>query len=78
MLTGVGKFATGYFTIENPWLTGATFSFFHALNAINNAPATVLKRSRREINDYTEYVTGERPDGTFNLLTGLISKVSLL
>ncbi|HOL79235.1 MAG TPA: MFS transporter [Clostridiales bacterium] len=77
LLTGVGKFATGYFTIENPWLTGATFSFFHALNAVNNAPATVFEEElRREINDYTEYVTGERPDGTFNLLTGLISKVT--
>ena len=31
---------------------------------------------KREINDYTEYVTGERPDGTIGLITGLISKIT--
>lgn len=30
----------------------------------------------REINDYTEFVTGERPDGTINILTDLITKVT--
>lgn len=77
LLTGVGKFVTGYFTIGNSWLSGLTFGFFHSLNACNNAPASVFEAELgREINDYTEYMTGERPDGTFNLLTGLISKVT--
>ncbi|MCL1951630.1 MAG: hypothetical protein FWF60_02260, partial [Oscillospiraceae bacterium] len=30
----------------------------------------------REIGDYTEYMTGERPDGTIGLLLGLIGKVT--
>ena len=77
LLTGVGKFASGYFLIDKSWLCGLTFGLFHGLNACNNAPASVFEAELgREINDYTEYVTGERPDGTFGLLTGLISKVT--
>ncbi len=30
----------------------------------------------REIADYTEYVTGERPDGSIEVLTNLIGKVT--
>lgn len=77
LLTGVGKYVTGHFTIDNSWLCGATYGLFNGLNACNNAPASVFEAELgREINDYTEYVTGERPDGTFGLLTGLISKVT--
>ncbi len=45
------------------------------LNAINNAPATVFEQEvGREITDYTEYMTGERPDGTIGILQQLIAQ----
>ncbi|HRT81674.1 MAG TPA: hypothetical protein P5127_00775, partial [Oscillospiraceae bacterium] len=63
--------------IDRPWIFGITFFFFWALNALDNAPAAVLENEMgREISDYTEYMTGERPDGTFGLLTNLIGKVT--
>ena len=44
---------------------------------MNNGPANVFEGElEREINDYTEYMTGERPDGTFGILTGLITKIT--
>ena len=47
-----------------------------AINAVNNGPANVFEAEvGREINDYTEYMTGERPDGTIGLLTELIGKL---
>ncbi|MBQ9506073.1 MAG: MFS transporter [Clostridia bacterium] len=52
-------------------------AFCLGLNAANNGPANVFEAEvNREINDYTEYVTGERPDGTIGLLTGLLGKVT--
>lgn len=63
--------------IDRPWIFGLSFFFFWGLNALDNAPSSVLENEMgREINDYTEYVTGERPDGTFGLLTNLIGKVT--
>ena len=59
------------------WKAGALFAGFECMNCINNAPSTVLEEEiKREIGDYTEYVTGERPDGTVGLLTGLIGKIT--
>ena len=47
-----------------------------AINAVNNGPANVFEAEiSREINDYTEYMTGERPDGTIGLLTELLGKL---
>ena len=63
--------------IENKWIVMAAYAVFYGINAINNGPSNVFEAEiGREINDYTEYVTGERPDGTFGILTGLISKVT--
>ncbi|OQA65669.1 MAG: Inner membrane symporter YicJ [Firmicutes bacterium ADurb.Bin262] len=63
--------------IDRPWIFGLSFFFFWSLNALDNAPSSVLESEMgREINDYTEYVTGERPDGTFGLLTNLIGRVT--
>ncbi len=77
MITGICKYISGYFTIGNSWLCGASFGLFNGIDAVNNAPASVFEAELgREINDYTEYVTGERPDGTFGLLTNLITKVT--
>lgn len=54
-----------------------SYAFFLGLNAADNAPAQVMEAEvGREIQDYTEYVTGERPDGTFSLLTDLIKKTT--
>jgi Na+/melibiose symporter-like transporter len=63
--------------IDKPLLFGITFFFFWGLNGLDNASSSVLENEMgREINDYTEYMTGERPDGTFGLLTNLIGKVT--
>ena len=59
------------------WGMVALYSVCYGLNGINDGPARVFEAELgREINDYTEYVTGERPDGTIGLLTGLITKVT--
>jgi Na+/melibiose symporter-like transporter len=59
------------------WAVSLIFALFDGINCANNAPSTVLENEiDREIKDYTEYMTGERPDGTIGLLTGLISKVT--
>ena len=58
------------------WKLGLIYMAGDFLNTLNDAPSSVLENEiNREINDYTEYMTGERPDGTFGLLTGLVSKV---
>ncbi len=63
--------------IDRPLIFGLTFFVFWGMNALDNAPGDVLENEMgREINDYTEYVTGERPDGTFGLLTNLIGRVT--
>ena len=59
------------------WLSGIFFCIGYGLNGLNNAPATAFEGEiDREINDYTEYLTGERPDGTFGLLTDYIYKLT--
>jgi Na+/melibiose symporter-like transporter len=59
------------------WLIGLVFSVFDGLKVANDAPAMVLEAEiNREIGDYTEYVTGDRPDGTIGLLTGMIQKIT--
>jgi len=59
------------------WKAGLLFAVREILNKSNDAPSTVLEDEiKREINDYTEYMTGERPDGTVGLLTGLLKKVN--
>ena len=61
---------------EKRWAIVGIFATFYGINALNNGPANVFEAELgREINDYTEYVTGERPDGTFGILTGLIGKI---
>jgi len=70
---------TGLFTniVGTWWKAGLLFAVFDGLNCLNDAPSTVLEGEiGREIGDYTEYMTGERPDGTIGLLTGLISRVT--
>ena len=59
------------------WLLVALYGICYGINGINDGPARVFEAELgREINDYTEYVTGERPDGTIGILTGLITKVT--
>jgi Na+/melibiose symporter-like transporter len=59
------------------WKAGIAFAVFDGLVVSNDAPSTVLEGELdRRIGDYTEYVTGERPDGTIGLLTGLIGKIT--
>lgn len=67
----------GIIFIDRPLIFGLSFFVFWGLNALDNAPTDVLENEmNREINDYTEYVTGERPDGTFGIFPGLIGKVT--
>ncbi len=59
------------------WLAGIVFTLCYGLNGLNNAPATAFEGEiGREINDYTEYLTGERPDGTMYLLTNYIMRIT--
>jgi len=59
------------------WKAGLVFAVFDGLNCANDAPSTVLEGElNRRIDDYTEYVTGERPDGTIGILTQLVGKVT--
>ena len=72
-----GMVAVGCPLVDKKWLAVAVYAFFYGVNGINNGPSNVFEAELgREINDYTEYVTGERPDGTIGILTGLISKVT--
>ena len=59
------------------WKAGLVYSIFQALITSNDAPSTVLEGEiGREISDYTEYMTGERPDGSIGLITQLAEKVT--
>lgn len=63
--------------VDKRWVVMAIYAIFYGLNAVNNGPANVVEGEiGREISDYTEYVTGERPDGTINILTNLITKIT--
>ena len=77
LLTVVGMAAFGCPNVDKKWLCIGIYALFHGLNGTNNGPANVFEAELgREINDYTEYVTGERPDGTVNLIADLITKTT--
>ncbi len=77
LLTVVGMFTLGCPNVDKKYLIMAIYAFFYGLNGVNNGPANVFEAELgREINDYTEYMTGERPDGTVGILTDLITKVT--
>jgi len=59
------------------WKAGLVFAVFDGLVVSNDAPSTVLEGELgREIDDYTEYMTGERPDGSIGILTQLLDKTT--
>ena len=77
LLTWIFMTVAGWFFVDKRLIVCLIFAVFYGINGLNNGPANVFEAEvAREINDYTEYVTGERPDGTFGLLTQLISKVT--
>lgn len=77
ILRSVVQFLVGNKVITKPLWFCLQFSFFWMLNGLDDAPSMVMEQEmEREINDYTEYVTGERPDGTFNLIKNLINKLT--
>ncbi len=77
ILRSLLQFIAGDKLMANNLLFCLQFSFFWMLNGLDDAPAMVFEAELdREINDYTEYVTGERPDGTFNLIKNLINKIT--
>lgn len=82
VLSAVGMLAFGIPVIKkygrsSKWIMVLIYAIFYGLNGINNGPSNVFEAEIiREINDYTEFVTGERPDGTVNILTDLITKVT--
>ena len=77
LLCSIGLCIFGIPNVDKKKVIIPVYALFYGLNACNNGPANVFEAELgREINDYTEYVTGERPDGTFNLLTDLIQKVT--
>ncbi len=77
LITALILVAVGWFFVDKRWVVVGLYAICNGLNGMNDGPAKVFEAELgREINDYTEYVTGERPDGTIGLLTGLISKVT--
>lgn len=63
--------------IDKKFIVMIIYGIFYGLNAVNNGPANVVEGEiGREISDYTEYMTGERPDGSINIITNLITKVT--
>lgn len=63
--------------VDRRWIAIAIYCLFYGMTGVNNGPANVVEGEiGREINDYTEYVTGERPDGTIEILTNLILRVT--
>ncbi len=77
LLCALGIFLFGCPLVQNRWAVLGIYALFYGINGINNGPANVFEAEvGREINDYTEYMTGERPDGTINILTDLIQKVT--
>ncbi len=77
LLTCVIMAIVGWGVVDKKWAIVALYSICYGLNGVNDGPAKVFEAELgREINDYTEYVTGERPDGTIGLLTGLITKIT--
>jgi len=78
MLFGLAPSLLGFFPniIGSWWKLGVMHCFFEVLRVSNDAPSNVMESEiSREISDYTEYVTGERPDGSIGLLTNLASKL---
>ncbi len=77
ILAAAGMIGLGLPFIENRWAMVLIYGIFHGLRGFNNGPANVFEAEvSREINDYTEYVTGERPDGSIAIITDLIQKVT--
>ncbi len=77
IFAAVGMLALGLPFIQNKWAMVVIYGIFHGFRGFNNGPANVFEAEiTREINDYTEYVTGERPDGSIGILTELIQKVT--
>ncbi len=77
IIAAAGMLLIGLPLIENKWAIIAVYAVFYGLQGFNNGPANVYEAEiGREINDYTEYVTGERPDGSIGLLTSLITKIT--
>ena len=77
LICALGMFLLGCPLVEHRWAVLGVYALFYGLNGINNGPAKVFDAELgREINDYTEYMTGERPDGTIGILTDLITKVT--
>lgn len=75
MIWAVGGWIT--MPMKKWWVSGIWFCIGYGLDGLNNAPATAFEGEiSREINDYTEYLTGERPDGTYSLLTNYINKLT--
>ena len=76
-LCNVGMVLLGCPNVNKKWLMVGIYGLFYGLNGFNNGPSNVFEKElEREINDYTEYMTGERPDGTIGILTGLITKIT--
>jgi len=77
---GMSRALIGLFSpkvIGTWWKAGLVFAVFDALVVSNDAPSTVMENEiDREIDDYTEYVTGEKPDGTIGVLTQLALKLT--
>ena len=63
--------------IDKKWAAVGICAFFYALTGVDNGPANVVEvEIGGDVSDYTEYVTGERPDGTIGIVPNLILRVT--
>ncbi len=77
MVCLAGLTVFGVPNVDKRWVILLVYAIFHGLNGLNNGPSNVFEKEvGREIQDYTEYMTGERPDGSISILTDLIHKVT--
>lgn len=63
--------------IDNKNIFSIIFAISWGINGLDDEPSRAISDEvGREINDYTEYMTGERPDGTIGLVSNLILRIT--
>ncbi|MDR1734916.1 MAG: MFS transporter [Oscillospiraceae bacterium] len=73
----LAQYLLGAAVINKRLLFCIVWGVLKLVNSMDNAPSRVIgDELNREIADYTEYVTGERPDGTAGILTGFITRLT--
>jgi Na+/melibiose symporter-like transporter len=56
-------------------LLSSSFTFFFPVTAFTACPLTKLKRQQRQLQDYDEFLTGRRSEGTFIMFKSFLPKM---